>query len=87
MEGVLIAESVRAIAEAKLPLVPQIMAGGSNGANGGTIVDVMLATMLGDSLPGLSRAGRSEGAPTVSTESISAGKNGHPAAGPNDAAQ
>jgi uncharacterized membrane protein YqiK len=39
----------RALAEAKIPLVPQIMAGGNSSGNG-SILDVLLATLLRDGL-------------------------------------
>ncbi len=43
----------RALAAAKIPLVPQIMAGGSGG---GSILDVLLATLVRDGLKGQKRS-------------------------------
>ena len=42
----------RALAAAKIPLVPQIMAGGGDGANGGggSLVNVLLANLIRDGL-------------------------------------
>lgn len=40
----------RALAEAKTPLVPQITAGGGNGSAGGTLVDILLAGLVRDSI-------------------------------------
>jgi hypothetical protein len=43
-----VVEVGRALAEAKIPLVPQIVAGGSE--HGGSLVDVLLANLIRDSL-------------------------------------
>jgi hypothetical protein len=51
----------RALAESKIPLVPQIYAGGS-GENGGSLVNVLLAQLLRDGRGGgaaLAGAGKS----------------------------
>lgn len=59
-------ESVRAIAEAKLPLVPQILAGGAGSSAGGsTLVDVLLAGLVQREMLGVSattKAAPSKGA-------------------------
>jgi len=41
----------RALAEARIPLVPQIMAGGGTGASDGSFVNVLLANLVAQTMP------------------------------------
>jgi uncharacterized membrane protein YqiK len=41
----------RALAEARIPLVPQIMAGGGSGGSDGSFVNVLLANLVAQSMP------------------------------------
>jgi hypothetical protein len=45
-----VVEVGRALAAAKIPLVPQIVAGGSGSSNNGSLVDVLLAGLIRDNL-------------------------------------
>jgi uncharacterized membrane protein YqiK len=45
-----IIEVGRALAENKIKLVPEIVAGGGNGQGGGTLIDVLIANMIRDKL-------------------------------------
>ncbi len=66
-------ESVRAIAEARLPLVPQILAGGGSGASAGgsTLVDVLLAGLVRSQM--LEAPDQSAGDATASSDAEASG--------------